>query len=224
MTHTIPRLKIGALSLATLAMTSATASAAQFGVCGPYVQELISWVNSNPDPSTERYVWFVLVSNQARTKQVVAYVHGRLLPENCPAGCVSGQGKTYLINQNYLESNGQHKLTSAFKPLPAEPPKWYEPGPLTKLKLDAGNPGTMYLSGGVQVSQTQCYDDVMYGWEDVPAGQNPQTYPKTLFTVSFNKMTAAKSQPNKNAVEAPVSGTLPDPIPKVRPQRVPSPN
>jgi hypothetical protein len=174
--------------LATTAWQQARADS-----CEGYVQGLVSWVNSNSSQDEERFVWFVMESNQAQPNQLTTYVRGRLAHDNCAGNCISGQGKVYIGHQPYSVSNAQHKIPGPFKPLSDESPNLDAPGPSMSVKLDSANPGTLFLSG-TQVSQTQCSQDVMYGLEDVPAGQNPQTYTKSFFVISFNKMTAPKKK------------------------------
>lgn len=205
MLRTLPR---SATLFATAALTLGAPNAAHAGDCAAYVNGLITWVKSNADPSKDRYVWFVLASNQAN--QIVAYSSGRLsyVPG---ADALSGSGNAYLTRPSPSVSNQLHSITTTYAAPPAAPPKFDppKPGALMSVKLSTASPKTLALSG-TKVTQTQCADDVMYGWEDVPPGQNPQTYPKTFFTVSFNKMTAKKPPPPA-LIEIPQTPSVPKP-------------
>jgi hypothetical protein len=169
-----------------LLTTSMVPNVARAESCADLANELLAWVmNRGPSTATEeRFVQFVLVSNQAQPNQYAGYSQGRL---DHAFESLYGKAHVYL-NPIYF---GQ--------PLPSNPnEKIFAMDPYGDQVVMVNKLGEMHIDG-VEVKQTQCNDRVIYGWEELPVGQTEGVYPKTFFAMSLRKM----SQPKPLSVKFP---------------------
>jgi len=173
-------------ALAVLLSTTVISSVARAQNCADVVKEHLAWITGNPHPFTEeRFVQFVLVSNQAWPAQVVTYQQGRL---DRLFDSLYGTAQVYL-NPIYFS-----------QPLPSDPnAKIFTNGKVSpEPKVVINTQGELHAEK-TMVVETQCRDGVIYGWEKTPPGEDEATYPKTFFAVSLRKM----SQPKPLSVKFP---------------------
>ena len=151
---------------------------------------LINWVKNAP-ANEDRYVWFVLSHSQATVHQMVGHAAGRL-DYDASVARLRGSGQHYWARQPDSVSTASHTLPTPYvAPAAVHGFTANQQHPEAKVGLREDSPGVLFTQG-VRITNTKCADGVMYGWEDVPAGQDPLSYPKTLFVVSFNKMSAPR--------------------------------
>jgi hypothetical protein len=172
---------VGAALAVGLLATCFAPNTARAEGCADLIKEHIGWIKDNPQPLNEdRYVQFALVSNQARPRQIVTYSQGRLDYAVPWFEVLHGEARVYF-NPIYFNQS-----------LPSD--KIFAVDPQHELQsviLSAMFPG-QFSALGALVKQTQCVDGVMYGWEEVPPGEDPQSYAKTFFALSLKKMSEAK--------------------------------